>query len=264
MSARPTAKAAIERLHALSGGDQMVRKAAARLLATLDPTEVTELLHELIALTRMGDEHARCVLPAFTRALEMEESSIPYAAEFLRVAALMEQKDVEDLLRSGAPMREYDLDAARRADAKLFSQSLGYLKQKARITTNPDELARLAVASDPSVVRNVLVNPRTTEALVVRIAARRPARPEPLTEIWKSPKWSVNAAVRRSLVFNPYLPPQVASKIVPLLAVPDLELLHAAASLHPLLREQAARLLGLPRPRRVPPALADETTGERS
>jgi hypothetical protein len=243
----------------------MVRKAAARLLAKLDPTEATELLHELIAMTRMGHEHARCVLPAFTRALEMEGSTIPYAAEFMRVAALMEQRDVADLMASGAPMREYNLDAARRADAKLFTQSLGYLKQKARVTTNPDELARLSVASDPSVVRNVLVNPRTTEALVVRIAARRPARPEPLEEIWTSARWSVNAAVRRALVFNPYLPPAVGSKIVPLLAAVDLQEVVDDGSVHPLLREQAARLLGLPRPRRAsPPPLEEEERRERS
>lgn len=265
MGSRETAKAAIKRLHALSGGEELVRKAAARLLAKLDPASATELLHEVIALVRLGHEEARCVLPAFTRALEMEERSIPWSAEFLRVAALMEQRDVGDLMRTGAPMREYDLDAARRADAKLFTQSLGYLKQQARMTTNPDELARLAVASEPAVVRNVLVNPRTTEELVVRIAARRPARPEPLAEIWRSPKWSTNAAVRRALVFNPYLPPHVGTKIVPLLAVVDLEELHHSASVHPLLREQAARLLGLPRPRRFePPPLEDDARRERS
>jgi hypothetical protein len=264
MSARDKAQAAIKRLHSISGGDEMMRKAAARLLATLDPTEATELLHELIALTRLGDEHARCVLPAFTRALEMEESQIPYAAEFLRVAVLMEQADVQDLLGTGAPMREYDLNVARRADAKLFTQSLGYLKQQARKTTNPDELARLAAASDPSVVRNVLVNPRTTEALVVRIAARRPARPEPLEEIWKSPKWSVNAAVRRSLAFNPYLPPAVGNKIVPVLAVVDLEELAQDHAVHPSLREQAARLLGLPRPKRMPRPPDEDAQRERS
>lgn len=243
MGSRDSARRAIQRLHALAGGEEVVRKAAARLLGSLTPTEATELLHEVIALTRGGDEHARCVLPAFTRALELEETSIPYAAEFLRVAALMEQADVQDLLRSGGALREYDLEAARRADAKLFSQSLGYLKQQARKTTNPDELARLAAASEPSVVRNVLVNPRTTEGLVVRVAARRPARPEPLVEIWRSPKWSVNAQVRRALVFNPYLPLQVGTKIVPLLQAADLEELAGDGAVHPALREQAARLL---------------------
>ena len=62
-------------------------------------------------------------------------------------------------------------------------------RSQARLTRNPDQLARFAVASNPDVVRNVLINPRLTDDGVVRIAARRPARPEPLIEIWHSPRW---------------------------------------------------------------------------
>jgi hypothetical protein len=104
-------------------------------------------------------------------------------------------------------------------------------------------LARLVTVSNPSVVRNALLNPRLTEALVVRMAARRPARPEPLVEIWKSSRWSSRQAVRRALVFNPYLPPEVGVKIVPLLNGSDLSELAGDTSVHPSLREQAARLL---------------------
>jgi hypothetical protein len=93
------------------------------------------------------------------------------------------------------------------------------------------------------VVRNALLNPRLTEPLVVRMAARRPARPEPLVEIWSSPRWTARHAVRRALVFNPYLPPDVGAKIVPLLNSTDLAELAADSSVHPSLREQAARLL---------------------
>jgi hypothetical protein len=75
------------------------------------------------------------------------------------------------------------------------------------------------------------------------MAARRPARPEPLMEIWKASRWSCRHAVRRALVFNPYLPPEVGTKIVPLLNASDLAELVADGSVHPSLREQAARLL---------------------
>jgi hypothetical protein len=74
------------------------------------------------------------------------------------------------------------------------------------------------------------------------MAARRPARPEPLVEIWKS-RWFSRHAVRRALVFNPYLPPEVGVKIVPLLSASDLEELAADFSVHATLREQASRLL---------------------
>src|SRR5262249_29528943 len=152
----------------------------------------------LIGLAREGWEPARGVLPALTRALEMEAAHIPYASALRRIAALSDQHDVETLFPSlNDAVQEHDADAAARADAQLFTQSLGQMKTQARLTKNPDQLARLAVASNAEVVRNVLINPRLTEDIVVRIAARRPARPEPLLEIWRSSKWSSRPAVRR-------------------------------------------------------------------
>ncbi len=62
-------------------------------------------------------------------------------------------------------------------------------------------------------------------------------------EIWKSSRWFSRHAVRRALVFNPYLPPEVGVKIVPLLNASDLEELAGDTSVHPSLREQASRLL---------------------
>jgi len=116
------------------------------------------------------------------------------------------------------------------------------LKSRARLTRNPDELSRFAVASNPAVIREVLKNPRLTEDLVVRIAARRPARPEPLEEIWKSVKWNNRPAIRKALVFNPYLPPETGAKIVPLLGRHDLRELAADSKVHLSIREMAAKL----------------------
>lgn len=242
-SARNQARDVVARLKTLSGGAEVVRKACARSLSELPPTSAADLLQEVLALARQGWEPAASLLPAFIRALELEGESIPHVEALRRVAALQGQAGVEALFAEGAPQREYDADAAARADAKLFTAPLGWLKTKARLTRNPDELARYAVASNPAVVREVLRNARMTEDVVVRIAARRPARPEPLTEIWRSARWSVRPAVRRALVFNPYLPPEVGAKIVPLLSRADLQELVADGSLHQALRLQAAQLL---------------------
>lgn len=233
----------VRRLHALGGGPDVVRKAAARVLARLAPTDATELLRELIRLARSGSETATCVLPAVTRALDMEAAQIPYASALRRIAAVQDLNEVALMFTDAPAQREYELDAAKRADSKLFSQPLGALKQIARLTRNPDELSRLAVATDPAVIRNVLINPRLTEALVVRIAARRPARPEPLVEIWRSSRWSVRPMVRKALVFNPYFPPEVGAKIVPLLSGGELRELAEDRAVHPSIREQAQVLL---------------------
>jgi len=234
---------AIRRLAALGGGPEVLRKAAARALAGLDPAAATELLVGVVTLARQGWKPAASVVTGFSRALELESERIPHIEELRRAAALLEQPVAEGLFAEGAPTREYDLDAAARADAKLFSEPLGHLKTRARLTRNPDELSRLAIVSNPSVIREVLRNPRLTEELVVRIASRRPARPEPLVEIWRSQRWSSRPAVRRALVFNPYLPVEVGVRIVPLLTRVDLEVLVDDGSVHVAMREQARVLL---------------------
>jgi len=231
------------RLHGLSGGVEILRKAAARELARYDPLDATELVGHLILLARKGWEPATHVLSAFVAALGLEAAQIPYADDLKRLAQVQDLSSVADLFADGPPRQEMDAGAAAKADARAFSQTLGHLKQQARLTRDPDLLARLVTVSNPAVVRNALINPRLTEALVVRMAARRPARPEPLVEIWKSTRWSARHAVRRALVFNPYLPPEVGAKIVPLLNSTDLEELAGDSSVHPSLREQAARLL---------------------
>jgi hypothetical protein len=243
MPSREEARSVVRRLHALSGSTDIVRKAAARELAGRDPLDANELLHHVLFLARGGWEPATCVLSAFVSALGREAEQIPYADSLRRMAEVQSLDAVADLFETAPAQKELDAGAAAKADAKLFTQSLGHLKQQARLTRDPDVLARLVTASDPSVVRNALLNPRLTEPLVVRMAARRPARPEPLVEIWKSPRWSSRHGVRRALAFNPYLPPEVGVKIVPLLNASDLAELAGDSSVHASLREQAERLL---------------------
>lgn len=245
MATREDVQLLARRIHALSGGPELRRKASARALARLHPTEAAEVIHELLVLARQGWEPASCVLGSVVAALGLEAADIPHASSLRRLASLMDLDDVADLFAEGDPNREMDEDAAARADAKLFSDSLGHLKTKARLTRDPDEMSRLAAMSNAEVVRQLLINPRLTEPVVVRIAARRPARPEPLVEIWKSPRWFARHAVKRALVFNPYLPLEVGAKIVPLLNRADWKELAGDRGVHPSLREQA-RLLAQP------------------
>lgn len=233
----------LQRLSHLGGGPVVLRRAATKLLASLSEPAATELLATAIRLSREGWWPAVRVLPALLQSLDQEPELLPAVDALRRVASLHQLPEAEDVFACGQATRELDLAAAARADQRLVSLPLGVLRSRARLTRNPDELARLAVVSNPAVVREVLKNPRLTEPLVVRVAARRPARPEPLVEIWRSSRWSALPTVRRALAFNPYLPPSVGSKIVPLLARADLEELKVDSALHPALRAQARRLL---------------------
>lgn len=241
------ARAVIRRLVVLSGGDAVRRKAAARVLAALDPTGATTLLHEVQVLARGGHTDAAEALQAFSRALELETDEIPHVEVLRRAASLTGTTTVELLFSEGEAAMAYDATAAARADAKLFTQPLGVLKSRARLTQNPDEMARFAVASNAEVVRELLRNARLTEEVVVRIASRRPARPAPLVEIWRSERWMTRPAVRRALAFNPYLPVDVGARIVPLLSRADLIELSKDSSVHPSVRSQASTLLSLSR-----------------
>lgn len=235
----------VRRIVVLSGGDEVRRKAAARVLAELDPTDAATLLHEVQVLARKGRRDAAEAMHAFSRALELEADAIPHVELLRRAATLTGTQTVELLFSEGEAAAAYDATAAARADAKLFNQPLGVLKSRARLTQNPDEMARFAVASNAAVVRELLRNARLTEDLVVRIAARRPARPEPLVEIWRSDRWTTRPAVRRALAFNPYLPVGVGARIVPLLSKAELTELSKDSSVHASLREQALTLLGV-------------------
>ena len=243
MSSREEVKALARRLHGLAADTDILRKAAARDLSGRHPVDANEVIDHLLRLAREGWEPASCVLSAYVAALGLEAANIPHAGSLRRLAGLQELQMVEALFPQQPAHKEMDPGAAAREDARASSLSLGHLKVKARATRNPDELTRLAMVSNPTVVRNALLNPRLTEELVVRIAARRPARPEPLLEIWKSGRWSTRHAVRRALAFNPYLPPDVGAKILPLLPRTDIEELAADTGVHACLRLQARKML---------------------
>jgi hypothetical protein len=91
----------------------------------------------------------------------------------------------------------------------------------------------------PMVARALLDTPRLTEDHVVRMAARRPGRPEVLAEIARHPRWILRPRVRVALVCNPSTPPAVALPLLPLLRQPELEQVAVATDVMPVLRRQA-------------------------
>jgi hypothetical protein len=232
----------VQRVHALAGGAEVRKRAVARTLCELPPEEAARLLWEVLCLERSGDEAASCVLGTTLAALEDPQLSRELNASLAELPKEALPEAVLGLLASGPPRKTLDEDAAARADARNLPETLGLLKTRARTARDADTLARLALASNPAVVRNLLLNPRLTEPDVVRLAARRPARGEPLVEVWRS-RWSSRHLVRRALVFNPYLPPEVGVKLVPLLLRTDWEEIAGDGSLHESVRAEARTLL---------------------
>jgi hypothetical protein len=115
------------------------------------------------------------------------------------------------------------------------------LGERRALARRPSRVALDVLMRDqhPMVVRALLDTPRLTEDNVVRMAARRPGRPEALVEIARHPRWILRPRVRLALVCNPSTPPAVALPLVALLLQPELEQLALATDVLPALRRAA-------------------------
>jgi hypothetical protein len=134
--------------------------------------------------------------------------------------------------------------------------TLGERKSLAR-RPQRESLERLLRDPHPDVIRQLLANPRLTEDHVLSIAARRPCRPDVLTEIARATRWAHRPRVRVALILNPDTPLEVVSPITGLLLRHELALVVSSTTVAP-----AVRALCLEHLERRPPAdfeRADDT-----
>jgi hypothetical protein len=238
--ARAEAAAVASRLRALEEGEIRVG-AAGRELAALPPRLAAEVVGALVDLAAQGDPVA---VAAAARALG--GAAVPYDQRAALYAAAAEAglAEVTALLLAPPPKREWQ-EPRDRADPRLVGLTLGHKKAMARSHRDPDLLARLAAEGEPVVVRELLRNPRLTEPFAVRLAARRPCRPETLRCLYEDRRWRLRRRVAVALARNPYAETEVALRLLPGLTGRDLAEIAADGALHPLLRATARRLLDL-------------------
>jgi hypothetical protein len=227
------------RLAALEEGALRTR-AAARALAGLDPGAGATLLAAALRAAAAGEPEPAAAL---AQALLAPAPDLAYEALAALYAAAAEEglDEVRRLLLSAPPRRAFH-EPRDRADARLAHLTLGHKKALARRPGDPDLLARLAAEGEPAVVRELLRNPGLTEEAVVRIAARRPCRPENLRCLHDDRRWRARAAVVRAIARNPYAEPTLVVKLLPRLSPRELSEIAEDGALHPLVRALAARL----------------------
>ena len=217
--------------------------AAARGLAAIEPVEAAHTLKVIVEHAKSSVKAGQALI-ALSRALMFgSDTDLPYThrGRIYDAAAEFGMPEVAALFSKEPALVTVDPDTAPAPDPTMQNLTLGHKKMLAR-QANPDRIARLAAEGDSRVVRELLLNPRLTEGMVVRIAARRPAKAETLLEVWRSPRWSSRASVRKSLAMNPYTPPDVALKILPHLLAGDLRMIARDQSLHPSVRQVAGKL----------------------
>jgi len=140
------------------------------------------------------------------------------------------------------------------ADARVPDYGTGRtltLGERRALARRPTRKAMEKLFADPHpmVIRTLLANPKVVEDDVVRLTARRPADPEVVAEVARSPRWAHRVKVRMAIVLNPDTPVELSIPLLALLVRPELELVASGSSLSPTLRAAARDLLE----RRPPP-----------
>jgi len=122
--------------------------------------------------------------------------------------------------------------------------TLGERKALAR-RPDRDTAQRLLRDPHPDVIRALLGSGRVTEDDVVRLAAKRPCRPDVIAEIARAPRWAHRTRVRMAIALNPDTPIEIATGIVGLLMRQELRLVieatHVSAALRAICLEHLER-----------------------
>jgi hypothetical protein len=240
MAAEAAARALEQRLGTLPEGPIRAR-AAARAIAQGDP-QATALA--LAALARNPEAPSRAALLAVGQAFLDPVAELTYAVRAALYAAAADRglTEVTSLFLSPPPLKAWQ-PPRDPPDARLARLTLGHKKAMARMQKDPDLLSRLAAEGAPEVVRELLQNPQLTEEFAIRIAARRPCRPETLRLMAESRRWRTQPAVGMAVARNPYTEPGVSLKLLGFLGTADLADLAQDGNIHPLVRALAERLV---------------------
>lgn len=227
------------------------------LLREAAAEELAPALEILCERSEQAEPRARECLVSLVDALAGTEPELRIAVHHLRSEAgrggHLALERVLRLPASVPPVFTRDLEKERIPDyGKGRPLSLGERKSLAR-RPDRDMMARLLLDPHPEVIRRLLANPKLTEDDVIRLATKRPCRPDVLAEIARSERWMHRARIRLSVVLNPSTPPEIALPLVSLLLRQELKLVAESTAV-----PAATRALCLEHLERRPPGDFDD------
>jgi hypothetical protein len=261
---RERLRAQLERL--LRQGERILDRqqrtyALGRKLRRLSPEVVVEIFH----LTCQGAGLKRPLYLDGLRTLSDIRRLTQYLglrklSEVYTLARRNDYQDVIRLLGRFPPQRsagESD-DEEPLEDPVLKEVTLGARKSLAR-TRDRDLINRLCHDQNPAVIENLLQNPHLTLKEVIRIASKRPTNAQVLWIVYRNLRWINYYSVKKTLVNNPYSPPQISLSLIHFLLEQDLEDVAESDLLHPRLRESAEGILRERRGGKAPHKIGPET-----
>ncbi len=204
---------------------------------------VVEILRELSRKSALKKEkYVEVMATAFNIDTLKKTLGLEKMSDIYSLAREKGYADVARLLMNpppqGAGFSEYDFVEGR----ELFELTLGEKRSLSKSQAK-DMLDRLLYDQDPTVIRNLLANPRLTERDVLKIASMRPSAPEVMKVIFQSGKWSSRYVVKRALVLNPCTPTGIALGLVSFMQRRDLKMIASDHSLHNEISKAAGELL---------------------
>ena len=129
-----------------------------------------------------------------------------------------------------------------KVDSPPDERPLGVRRADARKARGA-ELEKLLSDPDPKVIEHLLDSPQITERFVLKLASKRPVRPDALVVITRHPRWFSRYGIKRALLLNPYLPSPHAHNLMLYLGAKDLDAFSKEPTVAGGLRASAARLL---------------------
>ncbi len=235
-----------------------VRSAYMRnLLLRGEASDLAPVLDIICARAEQAEDSAREALVAIVDALN-HEACVEVVLRLREEALGVPHLALERLVRQPVAIVE-PRDVGRPEDDRIPDYgkgrplTLGERKSLARRPTR-EMMDRLLRDPHPDVIRMVLANPKVTEEDVLALAARRPCRPDVLTEIARQLRWAHRPRIRMALVLNPDTPLDIAAPVAGLLMRHELRLVASSPTVAP-----AVRALCLEHLERRPPAEFGET-----
>ena len=218
---------------------------AAALEAKLSGVEAEEMAALLNCICQKAKDREPSYLKAYHALPELLRSPAFDRGKILRLRAVARRKDYVEVLRMFLdlpPQKLPPVNPDGPDDPFLKDLTLGHRKSLAK-SPKWNVIRKLLKDQEPTVIRDLLLNARLTEAELLKIASLKPTSPQVLEEIFRSPKWIARYRVKKALVSNPYCPPSVAVHLLKFLLVSDLRDIVGFENLHPAVKEAAHQLL---------------------
>jgi len=212
-------------------------------LSVMSPEDVALAIHEIMEGNHRGKTKHKSVYMALVKTRDLSRY-IGYEkiSEIYLLAKSRGFSMVAEFLRAPASKKRKEGPSQSHLAQKLKHLTLGEKKAYAR-KRDFGHIEFLLHDTDPTVISNLLKNPKLTEGDVIKIAANKNATGKILEEIFRSNKWISLYRIKKALVFNENTPVDISMNLCSFLLKQDLKRIVKDKKLDPVIVNRADGIL---------------------